>query len=151
VNDVLSSSNTKSEIREKAALCLSTGTHEFWVVDPPSRSASVARPGGETKVYGIGDHIPLTLLGGGLEVARNISLETQADCSSFHALFTLLVLAELLPGKEMTHFLGRRTPGSSELATIAGSGAGSGDLNLNRLAVVVIVRGSARSFLGIKG
>jgi Uma2 family endonuclease len=70
VIEVLSPSNTKSEIRDKAALCLSTGTQEFWVVDPQSKSVSVARPRGETEVYGIGDHIPLTLFGGWLELAE---------------------------------------------------------------------------------
>jgi Uma2 family endonuclease len=34
VIEVLSPSNTKAEIHEKAVLCLSTGTLQFWVVDP---------------------------------------------------------------------------------------------------------------------
>jgi Uma2 family endonuclease len=70
VIEVLSPSNTKSEIREKAALYLSTGTQEFWVVDPKGKSVSLARPRGETVVYGIGDQIPLILFGGGLDVAE---------------------------------------------------------------------------------
>lgn len=32
VIEVLSPSNTKSEMREKATLCLSTGAEEFWIV-----------------------------------------------------------------------------------------------------------------------
>jgi Uma2 family endonuclease len=32
--EVLSPSNTRAEIREKAVLCLSSGAQEFWVVDP---------------------------------------------------------------------------------------------------------------------
>jgi Uma2 family endonuclease len=68
VIEILSPSNTSSEIREKAALCLSTGTEEFWVVDPKRKSVSVARPSGETVVYGIGNCIPLSVLGGMVEV-----------------------------------------------------------------------------------
>lgn len=34
VVDILSASGTTREIQEKAALCLSTGTEEFWIVDP---------------------------------------------------------------------------------------------------------------------
>ena len=69
VVEILSPSNTKSEIREKAALYLSTGTQEFWVVDPKRKSVSVARPSGESVVYGTGDRIPLTVFGGMIEVA----------------------------------------------------------------------------------
>jgi Uma2 family endonuclease len=59
VIEVLSPSNTRAEIHEKAVLCLSTGCHEFWVVDPRRRNVSVTRQGCEAVVYGIGDRIPL--------------------------------------------------------------------------------------------
>lgn len=73
VIEVLSPSNTKSEIHEKAALYLPTGTEEFWVVDPKRKSVTVARRCGETAVYEIGDRIPLAQFGGGLEVLEIFS------------------------------------------------------------------------------
>lgn len=73
VIEVLSPSNTKSEIREKAALCLSTGAEEFWVVDPKRKSISITRRDGETAAYGIGDRIRLTLLEGELNVTAIFS------------------------------------------------------------------------------
>jgi Uma2 family endonuclease len=69
VVEVLSPSNTKSEIREKAALCLSTGAEEFWVIDPKQRTVTVTRRSGETAVYGVGDRIPLPLFAAELKVA----------------------------------------------------------------------------------
>jgi Uma2 family endonuclease len=51
VIEVLSPSNTKAEMREKAALYLSTGCEEFWVVDPERRTVSITRRGGENVVY----------------------------------------------------------------------------------------------------
>jgi Uma2 family endonuclease len=61
VIEVLSPSNARAGIHEEAVLCLSTGTLEFWVVDPKRRSVSVTRSGSATAVYGIGDSIPLPL------------------------------------------------------------------------------------------
>jgi Uma2 family endonuclease len=58
--EVLSPSNTRAEIHEKAVLCLSTGCLEFWVVDPRRRNVSVTKQGCEAVVYSMGDHIPLT-------------------------------------------------------------------------------------------
>jgi len=66
--EVLSPSNTKSEMREKASLCLSTGAEEFWIVDPNRKSVTVMRRQGGTVVYGPGDRIPLALFGGDLAV-----------------------------------------------------------------------------------
>lgn len=73
VIEVLSPSNTKSAIREKAALCLSTGAEEFWVVDPKRKSISITRRDGETAAYRIGDRIRLTLLEGELNVTAIFS------------------------------------------------------------------------------
>ena len=71
VIEVLSPSNTKSEMREKAALYLSTGAEEFWVVNPKQKNVSVTRRDGPTVVYETGQHIPLTLFEGGeLSVAE---------------------------------------------------------------------------------
>ena len=69
VIEVLSSSITKAEMREKAALYLSTGSQEFWVVDAKRKSVSVAKKGSEPIVYATGDRIPLSLFHSDLEVS----------------------------------------------------------------------------------
>jgi Uma2 family endonuclease len=69
VVEVLSRSNTQAEMREKAALCLSTGSQEFWIVNPKRREITIMRREGDTVVYNIGHVIPLPLLGGELNVA----------------------------------------------------------------------------------
>ncbi len=69
VIEVLSPSNTKLEMREKATLYLSTGAQEFWVVDPKKRNVIVMRQEGGTLVYEVGQHIPLSLFGGDLSVS----------------------------------------------------------------------------------
>jgi Uma2 family endonuclease len=70
VIEVLSPSNTRVEIQEKAALYLSTGCEEFWVVDPKRQTVSVTRREGETTLYRSGDRIPLPLFESDLEVSR---------------------------------------------------------------------------------
>ena len=70
VIEVLSPSNTKAEMREKATLCLSTGAKEFWIVDPNKKTVTVLSRESEARVYATGDSIPLTLFGGTLEVSR---------------------------------------------------------------------------------
>lgn len=69
VIEVLSPSNTKAEIHEKAVLCLSTGTKEFWVLDPKRRTVSVTPQSGNAVVYRIGDRIPLPMFQSDLDVA----------------------------------------------------------------------------------
>jgi Uma2 family endonuclease len=68
VIEVLSPSNTKVEIREKAALYLSTGAQEFWVVDPKRKTVSVATRDANPIVYGVEDCIPLRMFNAQLEV-----------------------------------------------------------------------------------
>jgi Uma2 family endonuclease len=69
VIEVLSPSNTKVEMREKAALCLSTGSEEFWVVDSNRKTINVTRKDGDFESYSMGDCIPLPLFNSQLEVA----------------------------------------------------------------------------------
>ena len=69
VIEVLSPSNTKAEIHEKAVLCLSTGTLQFWVVDPKSRQVKVSTSDGRTMIYKAGQQIPL-LSGGAIAVSE---------------------------------------------------------------------------------
>ena len=59
--EVLSPSNTASEMNEKCALCLANGCREFWVVDPRLRQIAVSTPDGLTRTYRAGDSIPLML------------------------------------------------------------------------------------------
>lgn len=68
VIEVLSPSNTKAEIREKAALYLSTGAEEFWVVDPKRKTVKVVSRDSGQVVYGTGHRIPLPVFGSQLEV-----------------------------------------------------------------------------------
>jgi Uma2 family endonuclease len=70
VIELLSPSNTKAEIHEKAVLCLSTGAQEFWVVDPKRETISVTRQGSIPRVYQVGDRIPLSMFDGHLDVSE---------------------------------------------------------------------------------
>jgi Uma2 family endonuclease len=45
VVEVLSPSNTASEILEKKLMCMDNGCGEFWVVDPRKRVIEITRPG----------------------------------------------------------------------------------------------------------
>jgi len=63
--EVLSPSNSASEMYEREELCLATGCSEFWVVDAERQTVRVAKPGGSFSVYHTGDEIPLALFGGG--------------------------------------------------------------------------------------
>ena len=63
VIEVLSPSNTASEMFEKEKLCLENGASEFWVVDPGRRQVKISTPGGHTITYESGQEIPLPLFG----------------------------------------------------------------------------------------
>jgi Uma2 family endonuclease len=60
VIEILSPSNTKSEMREKSALYLSTGALQFWIVDAKNRAVTVMQRGGSCVLYAHGEVIPLT-------------------------------------------------------------------------------------------
>jgi Uma2 family endonuclease len=68
VIEVLSPSNTRAEMREKASLCLSTGAEEFWVVHPKRKTVTVMHRDCRALLYAMGQRIPLTLFGGELAV-----------------------------------------------------------------------------------
>jgi Uma2 family endonuclease len=70
VIEVLSPSNTRAEIREKAVLCLSSGAQEFWVVDPKRETVSITSQGGVPTVYRMGDRIPLSMFHSHLDVSE---------------------------------------------------------------------------------
>ncbi len=63
VVEVLSPSNTVTEIYDKEKLCLENGAQEFWVVDPDRRQVKVSTPDGRTVKYQSGQEIPLPLFG----------------------------------------------------------------------------------------
>jgi len=59
VVEILSRSNTASDMVVKRELCLSRGCEEFWIVDPKKRFIEVTRSSGLTHVYRGDDRIPI--------------------------------------------------------------------------------------------
>jgi Uma2 family endonuclease len=64
VIEVLSPSNSVSEIYDKEQLSLENGAREFWVVDPDRCQVKVSTPDGHTVTYRAGQEIPLPLMNG---------------------------------------------------------------------------------------
>ncbi len=54
VIEILSPSNSKSQIRQYAALCLANGCEEFWVVDHRNKTATVTKKDGHSVRYSAG-------------------------------------------------------------------------------------------------
>jgi Uma2 family endonuclease len=67
VIEVLSPSNTASEMLDKKQLCLENGAIEFWVVDLPRRQVEVSTREGRVHMYRSGQQIPL-FFGGSIAV-----------------------------------------------------------------------------------
>lgn len=61
VIELLSPSNTVSEINEREAVCLENGCLEFWIIDPKRKTVKVSTPDRKTITYVESDTIPLTL------------------------------------------------------------------------------------------
>jgi Uma2 family endonuclease len=70
VIEVLSRSNTAAKIQELAALCLSAGTQELWVIDAKRQTVTITNREGSSVVYLGEDRIPLPLFGGDLAVSE---------------------------------------------------------------------------------
>jgi Uma2 family endonuclease len=68
VIEVLSPSNTASEMNDRRQLFFETGCQEFWEVDSNLLQIDVATPNGITTTYRRGQSIPLSLFGGALPV-----------------------------------------------------------------------------------
>ena len=60
VIEVKSPSNTKAELQERASLCLTHGSLEFWIVDEEHRSIAVFHRDGSKAVYSSGEAVPLS-------------------------------------------------------------------------------------------
>ena len=67
VIEVLSPSNTVTEILDKEAMCLENGSKEFWVVDVDRQQVKVSTPDGRSVTYKSGATIPL-FFGGSISV-----------------------------------------------------------------------------------
>jgi Uma2 family endonuclease len=65
VIEVLSPSNTMTEMLDREKLCLENGCQEFWVVDIDRRQVKISTPDGRTITYRVGQEIPLPLLNDG--------------------------------------------------------------------------------------
>ena len=63
VIEILSPSNSKTQIREYAALCLANGCEEFWAVDNTKKSVTVTNRNGRSIEYSAGMEVPTPLLG----------------------------------------------------------------------------------------
>jgi Uma2 family endonuclease len=59
VIEVLSPSNSATEMEEKSETCLAAGAREFWVVSPIRKSVVVSTPDGHSVRYTSGQSIPL--------------------------------------------------------------------------------------------
>jgi Uma2 family endonuclease len=67
VIEVLSPSNTASEMLDKKQICLENGAVEFWVVNPIHQQVEVTSREGRTGMYRAGQQIPL-FFGGSIAV-----------------------------------------------------------------------------------
>jgi len=68
VIEVLSPSNSASEMLEREAICLRCGGREFWMVDPQRESVKVIRADGYSRVYDAASVIESGALGGSIAV-----------------------------------------------------------------------------------
>jgi Uma2 family endonuclease len=75
VIEVLSPSNTASEMLDRERTCLAGGCVEFWTVDAALRLVRVTRSDGTVATYGEGDLIPLRLFGDATLAVREIFAE----------------------------------------------------------------------------
>ena len=62
----LCASNTKSQMREYAALCLANGCEEFWIVDHNKKTITVTHRSGQSVGYSKGMRVPIALFGGAI-------------------------------------------------------------------------------------
>lgn len=70
VIEILSPSNRRGEMAGRMALCLSTGTQQFCVIDDTRRTVTVAGSDSKTLVYKNADEVPFPLLGTSIKVSE---------------------------------------------------------------------------------
>jgi Uma2 family endonuclease len=68
VIEVLSPSNTASEVLDRETMCLRNGGREFWLVDPRRSTVKVVQADGSSRVYGLDSVIESSVLSGHLPV-----------------------------------------------------------------------------------
>ena len=68
VIEVLSPSNTATEMLDKRKICLENGSREFWVVDLDHQQVEVSTPDGRKVTYRAGQQIPPFFVAQGLAV-----------------------------------------------------------------------------------
>lgn len=68
VIEVLSSSNSASEMLDREEICLRNGGREFWLVDPQRESVKVIRAGGYSVAYDVEGVLESGALGGSIAV-----------------------------------------------------------------------------------
>jgi len=62
--EVLSPSNRPGDIQRQRVADFSSGTQEFWVVDPESQTIEVSLRGCPSQIYGPGETVPVAVLPG---------------------------------------------------------------------------------------
>ncbi len=62
--EILSPSNRPFSIERQRVCAFSAGTREFWVVDTVKQCIEVSMPGQPSRVYHVGEHIPVGTLPG---------------------------------------------------------------------------------------
>jgi Uma2 family endonuclease len=62
--EVLSPSNRPGDIQRQRVAAFSSGTQEFWVVDPESQTIEVSLRGCPSQIYGPGETVPVAVLPG---------------------------------------------------------------------------------------
>jgi Uma2 family endonuclease len=68
--EVLSPSNRLSKIQRQRIAAFSAGTREFWVVDPNGQTVEVSSPGAPSRLYGVGETVPVAVLASAFAVSK---------------------------------------------------------------------------------
>lgn len=66
VIEVLSPSNKPETVHRQRVAAFSGGTREFWIVNPDNQTIEVSAPGSATRIFGMGDTLPLSVIPGAL-------------------------------------------------------------------------------------
>lgn len=64
VIEIKSPSNTRRELQIYTALCLNSGSIQFWVLERRTKTVNVYHRDGSKQTFGLGESIPLDAFGG---------------------------------------------------------------------------------------